>query len=72
MTITPEEITLVMALLEQAIKAGVAIYDAVQLKDMTALQEKLQLRLQQTATDRQKANADIDARHKELEAELAK
>jgi len=69
---TPAEIALLISLLQAAITQGQAMYDAEQLKDMAALLVKLQAQLAQMATDEQTANADIDARDKALETDLAK
>jgi len=69
---TPAEITLLITLLETAIQKGEEMYTASQLKDMAALLVKLQAQLAETQQDRVTANADIDARDKQLEQDLAK
>jgi hypothetical protein len=68
---TPAEIALIIALLQAAIDEGQKLYDASQLKDMAALLTKLQAQLAATSQAGATANADIDARDKALEVELA-
>jgi hypothetical protein len=69
--LTPAEITLLITLIQTALTEGTDIYDASQLKAMADLEAKLQAQLSTTAQDRATANADIDARDKQLEADLA-
>lgn len=71
-TLTPEEIALIISLLQAAVTEGKSLYDAYQLKAMADLQSKLSAQLATSAQDRQTANADIDARDRALEADLSK
>lgn len=71
-TLTPEEIALIISLLQSAVTEGKALYDAYQIKAMADLQAKLADQLNTSAQDRQTANADIDARDKALESDLSK
>lgn len=69
---TPEEIALVISLVQMALTEGKSLYDAYQLKQLADLEAKLQSQIAGVQQDRATANADIDARDKALEADLAK
>lgn len=69
---TAAEITLIITLLQTAISKGLDAYTASQLQDMADLLVKMQAQLAEVQKDRQTANADIDARDKALEQDLAK
>lgn len=68
---TPAEVSLLISALGWAVQTGKDVYDAAQLKEMADLQLKLQSQLSTTEQDRVTANANIDARDKQLEADLA-
>ena len=70
--LTPGEVALAINAITWAITQGSALFDALQIKELTDLLAKLQAQLAQVQQDRATANADIDARDKALEAELAK
>lgn len=72
LNLTPGEISLIISALQWAITEGKALYDAEQLKQMTDLLAQLQAQLATVQKDRATANADIDARDKQLEQDLAK
>ena len=71
MTITPAEIELLITLVQAAITEGKDLYDASQLKALADIGVKLAAQLQQTAQDRVVAEADIDGRDAQIEAEIA-
>jgi len=68
---TPDEIALVISLVQWALTTGKDAYDAYQLKALADLEAKLQGQIATAQQDRETANADIDARDKALEADLA-
>ncbi len=68
---TPAEIALLISALQFALTEGKDLYDASQLKALADLEVKLQGQIATTQQDRATANADIDARDKQLEADLA-
>ena len=70
--LTPGEVSLAINAITWAITEGSALFDALQIKELTDLLAKLQAQLGQVQQDRATANADIDARDKALEADLAK
>jgi len=72
LSLTPGEVSLIISALQWAITEGKALYDAEQLQNMTDLLAALQSQLAQVQKDRQDSDADIDARDKALEADLAK
>jgi hypothetical protein len=68
---TPAEIGLLISAVQFALTEGQQIYDAAQLKALADVEAKLQAQLTATEQDRATTNADIDARDKQLEADLA-
>lgn len=70
--LTPGEISLIISALQWAITEGKALYDAEQLQSMADLLASLQSQLATIQKDRQTSDADIDARDKQLEQDLAK
>ena len=67
---TPDEIALVISLVQMALTEGKSLYDAYQLKSLADIEAKLQSQIAMVQQDRAAANADIDARDKALEADL--
>lgn len=72
LNLTPAEISLIIAALQWAITEGKSLFDAMQLNDMAALLNSLNSQLATVQKDRQTSDADIDARDKQLEQDLAK
>lgn len=70
--LTPDEIALAIKALEWAITQGSALYDALEIQQMTDLLAKLQAQLAQIQQDRATANQDITERDTALEQDLAK
>jgi hypothetical protein len=68
---TPDEIALLVTLLQTALTEGKDLYDASQLKAMADLLVKLQAQLAETQQDRLVANTNVAARDKEIEDELS-
>ena len=70
--LTPGEVALAINAITWAITQGSALFDALQIKELTDLLAKLQAQMSQVQQDRTTANADIDTRDKQLEQDLAK
>lgn len=69
-SLTPEEIAVILSLVQAAMKAAENIADAVKAQQLADLEAKLLAQLDQQKTDRNEVNANIDARDKKIEDEL--
>lgn len=69
-SLTPEEIAIILSLVQAAMKAAENIADAVKAQQLADLEAKLLAQLDQQKSDRAEVNANIDTRDKKIEDEL--
>ncbi len=69
-SLTPEEIAVILSLVQAAMQAAENIADAVKAQQLADLEAKLLAQLDQQKSDRAKVNANIDTRDKKIEDEL--
>jgi len=68
----PANEAILISLIEGAVQGGKTLYSDLQLKELNDLLAAVRANISQLGTDVQKMDADIDARDKALEADLAK
>ncbi len=69
-SLTPEEIAVILSLVQAAMQAAENIADAVKAQQLADLEAKLLAQLDQQKSDRAEVNANIDTRDKKIEDEL--